>query len=177
MMVHIETLTTSAMKHFNNNSVRSARSRALRGSGTLLAWLFCLALVVAALPGRAASSGETARRGSGAGQRCTDRFDVRTPDAARGPSGTRGGQILSAAPCATLDPASPDKAVRASRGRGVKFAAKRYPRADAVVDAASPALPSISRNQAVFAFVIDPSGHFPSAHPGRAPPAARRAPL
>jgi hypothetical protein len=163
---------TVTMKHTRDNCMRSARSGALRGCGPLLAWLFCLALVVAALPVCATTYVETASYGIAACQPYSGCCGARTDGAAMGSGGTQGGPVLRAAQCEIPDPASSANGIRASRARRVKFVTNRFPRAEVVLDAPSPAVLSIIRDHALLSSFSDPSGFFPSANPGRAPPAA-----
>jgi len=160
------------MKHIRDNYTRSARSGALRGRGLLLAWLFCLALLVAALPGRAADDVETAGRGIAACQPYPGCCSARTDGADLGSGGTPRGQVLRAAKCEIPDPASSPNGMRASRTRRIKLDTSRYPCADVAVAATSPAVPSFVRDHAFIFPFASPSGYFPSANPGRAPPAA-----
>jgi hypothetical protein len=148
-----------AMKRIRYNDIRAVRSRVFPGRG-LLVWLLCLTLAVAAMPSYLSATAQHVDPGGDALGLATFSTNARVAPGLRAPR------------CDIGDPHSSAKAIRVSRSRGGKLAAKRYPRAGALIAAASPTGPPIVGDHPLRGSFTGPLAHSPSSHSGRAPPAA-----
>jgi hypothetical protein len=138
---------------------------------SLLAWLFCLTLVFAALPVLPATCAKPANCGIAAHRPCCGCCAPRSGGGMHCALTARGSSLHGAA-CEAAAPVTPVASASALQGRGLQLSPDADDACAVIGGSALAATPPDLLSSSSRAVSNGPPGHAPLLHPGRAPPAS-----